>query len=80
MKFYLSPNFGLKATARWTPTYIKSTSAGYWCDPFYGCWLLADPGLLAPVRYQRRVHDSFLTHPAVPGAARVPAVSRPPAG
>ena len=43
VKMYLSPNFGIKATARWTPTYIKSTSAGYWCDPWYGCWLLADP-------------------------------------
>ena len=43
VKFYPAPNFGLKLTARWTPTYIKSTSAGYWCDPFYGCWLMGDP-------------------------------------
>jgi len=43
VKFYAAPNFGFKFTARWTPTYIKSTDAGYWCDPFYGCWVVGDP-------------------------------------
>ena len=42
-KFYLAPAVGLKLTARWTPTYIKSSADGYWCDPFYGCWVLGDP-------------------------------------
>jgi len=43
VKYYLAPAIGLKAGMRWTPTYIKSDPAGYWCDPFYGCWLLSDP-------------------------------------
>jgi len=43
VKFYLSKNVGIKGMARWTPTYIKSTSGGYWCDPFYGCWLVGNP-------------------------------------
>lgn len=43
VKFYINKNVGIKGMARWTPTYIKSTSAGYWCDPFYGCWLVGDP-------------------------------------
>jgi len=43
VKFYLAPAVGLKLTARWTPTYIKSSASGYWCDPFYGCWVLGDP-------------------------------------
>ena len=44
VKVYPSPHIGIKATARWTPTYIKSDSAGLWCDPFYPtCWVLADP-------------------------------------
>lgn len=44
VKFYPSTNVGFKGTIRWTPTYIKSDSAGYWCDPFYPtCWVLADP-------------------------------------
>jgi len=43
VKFYPSPKFGVKVMARWTPTYIKTDSAGYWCDPFYGCWVVGDP-------------------------------------
>ena len=43
VKYWVSPSVGLKAGIRWTPTYIKSDPAGYWCDPFYGCWLLSDP-------------------------------------
>jgi opacity protein-like surface antigen len=43
VKYYMAPSIGLKAGMRWTPTYIKSDPAGYWCDPFYGCWLLSDP-------------------------------------
>ena len=43
VKYYPAPKIGIKAQARWIPTYIKSGSAGYWCDPFYGCWVLPDP-------------------------------------
>ena len=43
VKYYMTPSVGVKAGLRWTPTYIKSDPAGYWCDPFYGCWLLSDP-------------------------------------
>jgi hypothetical protein len=43
VKYYVAPSIGLKAGMRWTPTYIKSDPAGYWCDPFYGCWALSDP-------------------------------------
>ena len=42
IKAYATPNLGFKAMVRWTPTYIKSDPAGYWCDPFYGCWVLGD--------------------------------------
>ena len=42
VKAYATPNLGFKAMVRWTPTYIKSDPAGYWCDPFYGCWVLGD--------------------------------------
>jgi opacity protein-like surface antigen len=43
VKVYFNENVGAKFTARWTPTYIKSDAEGYWCDPFYGCWVLGDP-------------------------------------
>jgi opacity protein-like surface antigen len=44
VKVYPAQHIGNTASARWTPTYIKSDSAGLWCDPFYPtCWVLADP-------------------------------------
>jgi opacity protein-like surface antigen len=44
VKVYPAQHIGIKASARWTPTYIKSDSGGLWCDPFYPtCWVLADP-------------------------------------
>jgi opacity protein-like surface antigen len=42
VKFYFTPKVGAKVGVRWTPTYIKSDAAGIWCDPFYGCWPVAD--------------------------------------
>jgi hypothetical protein len=37
VKAYPSRHVGVKAMARWVPTYIHSTGYGWWCDPFYGC-------------------------------------------
>jgi hypothetical protein len=42
VKAYFTPNVGIRATGRYTPTYIRSDSEGIWCDPFY-CWVIADP-------------------------------------
>jgi len=38
---FASPKFGLRAEARYTPTYIKSEAAGWWCG-FYGCYVVQD--------------------------------------
>ena len=27
---------------RATPAYIKSDAAGYWCDPYWGCYLVGN--------------------------------------
>jgi hypothetical protein len=43
VKFYASPNVGARVGIQWTPTYIKSDAAGWWCDPWYGCYLVGDP-------------------------------------
>ena len=32
-------NFGLRLEGRWTPTRIKSDASGFWCDPYWGCYL-----------------------------------------
>jgi hypothetical protein len=42
IKIFPSPGFGLRLEARWTPTYIKSDAAGWWCDPFWGCYVIGD--------------------------------------
>jgi hypothetical protein len=41
-KVFPSPRVGVRIEARWTPTYIKSDSAGWWCDPFWGCYVVGD--------------------------------------
>jgi len=42
VKIHLTPMVGAQVGLRWTPTYIRSSSAGVWCDPFYGCWPLVN--------------------------------------
>jgi opacity protein-like surface antigen len=42
VKVYPGSNVGLKLGVRWTPTYIKSDSAGWWCDPYWGCYVVGD--------------------------------------
>jgi len=42
LKFYPSPKVGLKLGLRWTPTYIKSDAEGWWCDPYWGCYVVGD--------------------------------------
>jgi len=42
LKLFPGPRFGLRLEGRWTPTYIKSDAAGWWCDPFWGCYVVGD--------------------------------------
>jgi hypothetical protein len=42
VKLFPSPKFGIRLESRWTPTYIKSDSAGWWCDPYWGCYVVSD--------------------------------------
>jgi hypothetical protein len=42
-KFYGNRNIGGRIGLQWTPTYIKSDAAGWWCDPWWGCYLVGDP-------------------------------------
>lgn len=42
VKFFPSPHVGVRVAGSWTPTYIKSDAAGWWCDPFWGCYLVGD--------------------------------------
>jgi hypothetical protein len=42
VKVYGGSNVGFRAGVQWTPTYIKSDSAGWWCDPWWGCYVVGD--------------------------------------
>ena len=42
VKFFPSPSVGARFGMHWTPTYIKSDAAGYWCDPYWGCYMVGD--------------------------------------
>ena len=42
MKFYGTSKVGARVGVPWTPTYIKSEAAGYWCDPYWGCYLVGN--------------------------------------
>ena len=44
VKWYGTDHIGVRTGLRWTPTYIKSDPAGYWCNPFWpgGCWLVSE--------------------------------------
>lgn len=43
VKFLPAPRIGIRVNASWTPTYVKSDAEGYWCDPWWGCYLVGDP-------------------------------------
>jgi hypothetical protein len=42
VKILPSPHVGVRLAGRFTPTYIKTDSAGWWCDPFWGCYLVGE--------------------------------------
>ena len=42
LKLYPGKKVGLKLGVRWTPTYIKSDEEGWWCDPYWGCYVVSN--------------------------------------
>jgi len=43
VKMFPGPHVGIRLEARWTPTYIKSDAAGWWCDPYWGyCYVVGN--------------------------------------
>lgn len=41
-KYFASPNVGIRFAASWTPTYITTEGEGWWCDPYWGCYVVGD--------------------------------------
>jgi Outer membrane protein beta-barrel domain len=47
VKYNFSRRLGLRLQAKWSPAYIATTRAGYWCDPFWGgCWAVGNDHFL----------------------------------
>jgi opacity protein-like surface antigen len=43
VKYSFSRHVGIRLQAKWSPTYINTTTEGVWCDPFWaGCWAKGD--------------------------------------
>jgi hypothetical protein len=42
VKVFPNPHVGLRLAMEWTPTYIKTDAEGWWCDPYWGCYLVGD--------------------------------------
>jgi hypothetical protein len=50
VKLFPHRRFGFRASASWTPTYVKSDAEGWWCDPFWGCYVFEEP------QYSNQIH------------------------
>ena len=42
VKMFPSPNLGFRVGFQWTPTYITTDDEGWWCDPYWGCYVVGD--------------------------------------
>jgi hypothetical protein len=42
VKVLANGRFGGRFAVRVTPTYIKTDSVGWWCDPYWGCYLVGN--------------------------------------
>ena len=42
LKLAASKNLALRAGVNFTPTYVKSDASGWWCDPYWGCYVTGD--------------------------------------
>lgn len=43
LKIQSSDRLSFRLEGRWTPTWIKSEAVGWWCDPFWGCYVVSNP-------------------------------------
>ena len=38
--YFRARKYGLNLGVRWTPTFLDSGNAGFWCEPYWGCFLV----------------------------------------
>ena len=60
LKFYLpSHKYGLNLGVRWTPTFLKDDTDGFWCDPYWGCFTEGNSQLAHQVEFAGGVQLRF---------------------
>jgi outer membrane protein with beta-barrel domain len=59
-KFYTrSHKYGVNLGVRWTPTFLKDDSAGFWCEPYWGCFTEGNSQLAHQVEFAGGVQLRF---------------------
>jgi opacity protein-like surface antigen len=46
LKLFQNKHLGIRLSARWTPTFIRSDPSGFWCSPYWiggVCWISTEP-------------------------------------
>jgi hypothetical protein len=42
VKLHPTPGVGVRFGVQWTPTYVGANGVGFWCDLFWGCYVLGN--------------------------------------
>jgi len=42
VKVFPSKHVGFRGALKFTPTYIKTDEGGWWCDPYWGCYIVGN--------------------------------------
>jgi opacity protein-like surface antigen len=59
IRFNAATHFAIKAGVSWTPTYIKSDPSGYWCDPWWGCYVVGNAQYMNQFHFEGAVVIRF---------------------
>jgi opacity protein-like surface antigen len=59
VKYFPAPKVGVRVAFEWTPTYIKTDTAGWWCDPYWGCYLVGNAQYSNSVQFNGGVTVRF---------------------
>ena len=59
VKYFPAPKVGVRVAFEWTPTYIKTDSVGWWCDPYWGCYLVGNAQYSNSVQFNGGVTVRF---------------------
>jgi hypothetical protein len=59
VKIFPAQKVGVRLASEWTPTYIKTDTAGWWCDPYWGCYLVGNAQYSNSVQFNGGVTFRF---------------------